>query len=272
MTAVPNPIRPNDKGVSVEVLGELINLSGRQRMLSQRIVLQMMLAANGDAGALSVAETCLATFAGAHGDLVAGNDRLPGVFSDALQTLYFGQAAADARVRAFIELARRTLTVLRQGAVAAGALDELVGQATPQLELLQAITQAYQHEMHRCEAAMRRHQTRIAEQLGSISMQANIVALNARISAARAGQYGKEFAVITMVLADIIKEMDQLIRHVVDANEADVADAAKGQPAPPFPARAANAPQVSVAAKPSLAPQRSSPLSRTQSLMHKGVQ
>jgi methyl-accepting chemotaxis protein len=51
-------------------------------------------------------------------------------------------------------------------------------------------------------------------------MQANIVAMNGRISAARAGQYGKEFSVITEVLADIIKEMDQLIRHVVGSNGA----------------------------------------------------
>jgi hypothetical protein len=44
--------------------------------------------------------------------------------------------------------------------------------------------------------------------------------MNGRISAARAGQYGKEFSVITEVLADIIKEMDQLIRHVVGSNGA----------------------------------------------------
>jgi len=56
--------------------------------------------------------------------------------------------------------------------------------------------------------------------LSGISMQANIVAMNARISAARAGEYGREFAVITLVLADIIKEMDQLIRHVVGSSDA----------------------------------------------------
>lgn len=215
--------------VSVETIGELINLSGRQRMLSQRIVLQMVLAAQGehvDHGALDIARTCLTTFSSAHADLVEGNTRLPGVFSDALRQLYFGTPRGDARVREFIVLAKAAMDAMSSGTIKKNpSLDALVAQATPMLELLQTITQAYQEAMHVCELGLRKRQTEIAEHLGRISMQANIVAMNARVSAARAGPYGREFSVITTVLADIIHEMDQLIRNVVGKS-----DAANGKP------------------------------------------
>nr|EUJ12758.1 chemotaxis protein [Ralstonia solanacearum P673] len=219
--------------VSVETIGELINLSGRQRMLSQRIVLQMLLAAQGDGAASDIARTCLSTFASAHAALVAGNERLPGAFSDALQQLYFGNPRADVRIRAFIALATAAMDAAPVGTAGrTRPLDALVAQATPTLELLQAVTQAYQEEMHRCEVHLRKREADIAERLGGISMQANIVAMNARISAARAGAYGKEFSVITMVLADIIQEMDQLIRHVVGPKGAQAPGAEPPRPAP----------------------------------------
>nr|WP_311528196.1 type IV pili methyl-accepting chemotaxis transducer N-terminal domain-containing protein [uncultured Ralstonia sp.] len=206
--------------VSVETIGELINLSGRQRMLSQRIVLQMVLAAQGHTAALDIARSCLATFASAHTELVEGNARLPGAFSEALRQLYFGKLRGNARVREFIVLVKTAIDTLSAGTTQRNpSLDALVAQATPMLELLQTITQAYQEEMHVCEVALRKRQTEIATHLGRISMQANIVAMNARVSAARAGPYGKEFSVITTVLADIIQEMDQLIRNVVGTNE-----------------------------------------------------
>jgi hypothetical protein len=181
----------------------------------------MLLASSGDKAALDIARNCLSMFETAHSDLVTGNEHFPGAFSSALQELYFGRPRANARIREFIGQVRAAIdTPLAEPDRQAASLRALVAQATPVLELLQTVTQAYQEEMHHCEVAMRKRQADLVEQLSGISVQANIVAMNARVSAARAGEYGREFAVITQVLADIFKEMDQLIRHVVGSNAA----------------------------------------------------
>lgn len=210
-----------DHAASAETIGELINLAGRQRMLSQRIVLHVLLAAQGHAAAADIAKSSLSTFAATHVDLVEGNDRLPGVFCDALRQLYFGSHRADDRIRRFIDDAGRAASQLSSGASdAQAAADALVAQASPLLELLQSITLAYQNEMRNVERAASKRDEQLAEQLGRISMQANIVAINARISAGRAGPYGREFAVVTSLLSDIVKEMEHMIHGVMSTRGA----------------------------------------------------
>ncbi|WP_245747010.1 type IV pili methyl-accepting chemotaxis transducer N-terminal domain-containing protein [Paraburkholderia lycopersici] len=216
-------MRPTTPDVSAEIVGELINLAGRQRMLSQRIVLHALLGSRGDSAAIAVARACLETFAVSHARLVEGDERFPGVFSIALRELYFGARKADERIRAFMKLATQAFDCLERGshdeAARAAAISRLTAEATPLLDLLQALTQAYQDEMRGVEAAAAKRQTGLIEELAAISMRATIVALNARVAAARAGPSGREFAVITAELADVIGEMDRLVQGVVGKRE-----------------------------------------------------
>lgn len=216
-------MRETTPDVSAEIVGELINLAGRQRMLSQRIVLHALLGLRGDEVAVGVARECLDMFAASHARLVEGDDHFPGVFSHALRELYFGSRKADERIRAFMELAANAFDSLRpvlahrvgHDSASESAIARLTAAATPLLELLQAITQAYQDELRAVEAATAKRQAGIVDELAAISMRANIVALNARVAAARAGDFGREFAVITAELADVIGEMDRLVQDVV---------------------------------------------------------
>ena len=193
-------------------------------MLSQRIVLHVLLAAQGHDAAAGIAQECLSTFAATHASLVDGNDRLPGVFCDALRQLYFGSHRADERIRRFIDDASRAVSLMTASeGDAKAAAAALVVQASPLLELLQTITLAYQNEMRNVERAASKRDEQLAEQLARISMQANIVAINARISAGRAGPYGREFAVVTSLLSDIVKEMERMVHGVVTARGAAAA-------------------------------------------------
>ncbi|QGZ65958.1 type IV pili methyl-accepting chemotaxis transducer N-terminal domain-containing protein [Paraburkholderia acidisoli] len=215
--------RETTPNVTGEIVGELINLAGRQRMLSQRIVLHALLGLRGDASAIAVARACLATFTASHAKLVDGDAHCPGVFSHALREVYFGARKADERIRAFVTLAGAACDCLERSASTdahEAAVAKLSAEATPLLDLLQAITQAYQDEMRGVEAATARRHAGIVDELAAISMRANIVALNARVAAARAGQFGLEFAVITAELTHVIREMDGLVQSVVGKREA----------------------------------------------------
>lgn len=231
--------------VSGEVVGELINLAGRQRMLSQRIVLHALLGSRGEDAAVTVARECLATFAASHARLVEGDDHFPGAFSAPLRELYFGARKADERIRAFMKHAQHALDCLERAPHDEGAchaaIERLTAEATPLLDLLQALTQAFQDEMRGVEAAAAKRQAAIVDELGAISMRANIVALNARVAAARAGPSGREFAVITAELADVIGEMDRLVQGVVGKRDTSAATPNKnfGIRIQPMQARAA---------------------------------
>ena len=63
---------------------------------------------------------------------------------------------------------------------------------------------------------MRKQLAGIMSDIESIAKQARMVAFNAQIVAARAGNAGKEFSVVAGVLSDITSEIDTLVKEAMN--------------------------------------------------------
>ncbi|MCW7538477.1 type IV pili methyl-accepting chemotaxis transducer N-terminal domain-containing protein [Aquabacterium sp. A7-Y] len=207
---VPGPAS-RDAAVPADTLAALINLAGRQRMLSQRLVLQALLASMGRELALAAAREALALFADSHTTLVHGKGRLPGAHFAEVREAYFGAAGGDGRIREFISLAEQTLQALESGASqSATLLQALIGSAGAVLPLLNQITQIYESESRRCAEHLKRQLLALMGDIKSVAKQARMVAFNAQVLAARSGDSGREFAVVAKELTQVTGEIDEL--------------------------------------------------------------
>ncbi|MEO6281598.1 methyl-accepting chemotaxis protein [Roseateles sp.] len=211
----PKRVAAAPKPTAGELFGKSINLSGRRRFTSQRVVLYAVLAAQGREGALATSRDALATFSDAHRTLLAG-EMAPATLGGELQQAYFGPERADDRIAAFIDLARRALDAIAANAFSAPTLlEELVEAATPLLATLNRLTQIYE-DLARQQASMAKKQlTAVMGDIEMIAKHARIVSFNAQVVAARAGTSGREFAVVSGEFTQITGKLDGLVREAV---------------------------------------------------------
>jgi hypothetical protein len=203
------------KSTAGELYGKSINLSGRRRFTSQRVVLYAVLASQGRDGALATAHDALATFREAHRTLLEG-ELAPAVLGGELQQAYFGPDRADERIAAFIDLARRVLdAIAARGPGAAPLLEDLVESATPLLATLNRLTQVYEDLARQQASSARKQLTAVMGDIEQIARHARIVSFNAQVVAARAGHSGREFAVVSGEFTQITGKLDGLVREAV---------------------------------------------------------
>ncbi|WP_143167389.1 methyl-accepting chemotaxis protein [Massilia sp. CF038] len=208
-----------DLKLSGDVFGALINLSGRRRFTSQRVVLYAVLASMGHEGAIATARETLAQFRDAHLTLVEGKRGLPGIFCGQLHDAYFGTLQGDRVIRQFIDLADATLAAIVDDAKGAPALlDELVRSATPLLSVLNGLTLVYEEQSKRHAQTQRRQLQSMMGNIKTIARQARMVAFNAQIVAARAGSEGKEFAAVASTMTSITAEIDDLAHEALNGS------------------------------------------------------
>lgn len=214
-TDAPKRASTAPKSTAGELFGKSINLSGRRRFTSQRVVLYALLALQGRDGAMATAREALATFSDAHRALTEG-DLSPVALGGELKQAYFGPDRADERICAFIELARKTLEAVDAHTAGAPALLEaLVESATPLLATLNRLTQIYEDLARQQAACAKQQLTAVMGDIELIAKHARIVSFNAQVVAARAGTSGREFAVVSGEFTQITGKLDGLVREAV---------------------------------------------------------
>ncbi|WP_302175429.1 type IV pili methyl-accepting chemotaxis transducer N-terminal domain-containing protein [uncultured Hydrogenophaga sp.] len=192
----------------------LVNLAARQRMLSQRMILQTMLAAQGDPERQQAARRSLQIFTESQAHLEATPRRMEPAAARRIAGTYHGAQGVGPTIHAFIERVRTTLDRISEGngRLAGRSLAELVQLTDPVLDALNTATTAFDEVGRAQSEAIMRELTGIVTDIAGIAREARVVSFNAQVVAARAGAHGREFAVVANVLTDITSEIDRLTR------------------------------------------------------------
>jgi uncharacterized protein YoxC len=195
----------------------VINLAARQRMLSQRMILQTVLAANGHSAQLDAAENTFQLFCDSQTSLRAAVGGFDEPSARQLRETYEGPRGVGKVIEQFMQHMRDALHCIAHNSTRTqAAMDRLVASTDPVLEALNTVTLAFDNIFKGKSDLLLKELTGIVSDIQTVAREAKVVSFNAQVMAARAGQHGREFAVVANVLSGITNEIDGLSRKAVD--------------------------------------------------------
>ena len=231
-TGAESPV-PNTDGA---YFTGLINMAGRQRMLSQRIGLILMIAACADpseqAGHAEALDRALGLFETSYDLIAAGRTDAanPAValpkLSAYLDKPFPGDSQSVERtLKAFVGQARVFAQRLAQGEglqlhevapFAAQIAGPVLNRIAGIIDCLDAdITQIL--KARAAETAVQRDKVmKAVDRIGQAADTARMISFNARISAARAGEFGREFTALTNEIKTISDDIQSASREILD--------------------------------------------------------
>ena len=194
----------------------LVNLAARQRMLSQRMVLQTVLAARGSDLHLKAARSSLTLFTDRQARLVDTPRHLDATSAEIIRKAYHGPQGVGATIDAFAQQVGTALDLAeRQSPRVEDALARLVETTDGVLDALNTATTAFDQVSKAQSETLMKELAGIVASIQTVAREAKVVSFNAQVMAARAGQHGREFAVVANVLSGITNEIDGLSLQAV---------------------------------------------------------
>lgn len=195
----------------------LLNLAARQRMLSQRMVLQTMLAAQDKPGALTSAQASFQLFCDSHQQLAQAHQGMDAAPAAQLREIYQSPRGVGAVISAFMDRMRTTLAHIGAGHPhVQSALDHLVACTDPVLDALNTATTTFDAIARTKEETLMKELTSIVNDIQTVAREAKVVSFNAQVIAARAGEHGRGFAVVANVLSNIATDIDRQSKVAMD--------------------------------------------------------
>jgi methyl-accepting chemotaxis protein len=194
-----------------------LNLAARQRMLSQRMVMQTLLAAADNVQQLQAARATFTLFCDSQARLLTTFAHYDAASAQQLRQVYEGARGVNSVIEPFIQHMRSALEHIENGRKQSqSVLHTIVDSTDHVLEALNAATTAFDSISRRKADLLFKELTGIVSDIHTIAREAKVVSFNAQVMAARAGNQGREFAVVANVLSGISTEIDGLSRKAID--------------------------------------------------------
>ncbi|TNE70457.1 methyl-accepting chemotaxis protein [bacterium] len=210
----------NHKLVAPEIISKLINISGRQRMLSQRICMYALLA-NQSEFHKNEGLKIIELFKTSHQLIVNGNQEFPGLFSKNLYRIFFGIENNEGIISDFIETSEayfKSLNEYDPFNQKSRLITKMIEMSTDRLlKILDSVTSGFEYEMvvstDNLSKRIQENNFEIKSILNDVSRLAKrtrMVSINAHILAVNAGEIGKEFKVIANEIDSMAGSVDEL--------------------------------------------------------------
>ena len=211
------PVRPANAPASVTNESiSLVNLAARQRMLSQRMILQTVLAASGSSLHLQAAQKTFQLFCDSHLKLLATTSTFDAPSAQLVHDTYKGPRGVGPLIEDFMQQMRSTLQSIGCGGPHERSLNALVTSTDSVLEALNTATSTFDNIAKGKATLLMTELTGIVSDIQTVAREAKVVSFNAQVMAARAGQHGREFAVVANVLSGITADIDGMSRKAMD--------------------------------------------------------